>query len=169
MKKIIIGFSKAKSSLKFGSLVIQEIEKRHFSHAYVRYTDEMTGVEIVAQASHGFVHEVNYEIFKEHNDIAEEYQLYCNSVEYNRIIKFIKTNLGEKYSNLQLFMIAVKKIFKVELPIRFSKNQYICSEFAAFVCKIAQTEIPQNLNYITPSDLREIIISLPIKNYKRLV
>jgi hypothetical protein len=129
----------------------------------------MTGVEIVAQASHGFVHEVNYEIFKENNHIAEEYQLYCNSVQYERIIKFIKTNLGEKYGYSQLIMIGIKKLFRMEVSARFAKNQYICSEFAAFVCKIAQTEIPQNLNYITPSDLREIITSLPIKNYKRLV
>jgi hypothetical protein len=169
MRKIIIGFSKSKSPLKFGSLVIQEVEKRHFSHVYVRYTDEMTGIEIVAQASQGFVHEVNYDIFKEHNTIAEEYQLYCNGVQYEKIIHFIKTNLGEKYSYFQLFMIGLKKILHIEIPTRFTKKQYICSEFAAFVCKIAQTEIPQNLNYITPSDLREIILKLPARNCKRIL
>jgi len=67
MASIIIGFSRSRSPWKIGSRLIQISEKRPFSHAYFRYTCPISGKQIVNQASHGYINEVEYEIFKEDN------------------------------------------------------------------------------------------------------
>lgn len=163
MNKIIIGFSRSNNCLAIGSQAIRISEKRNFSHAYIRYIDPTTQVQIVAQASHGFVNEMNYDIFKEHNIVCEEYELICNENEFVNVLTFIKTHLGTKYSKMQILLIAIKKIVKFEINKYNKDKEFICSEFAARVCQIAKVRVPSYLDYFTPSDLNTLIkdINLP--------
>ena len=163
MKKLIIGFSKSKSPWKVGSQVIRLGEKRDFSHAYIRYECILTNIQIVAQASKGFVHEMNYDIFQEHNIVCEEYELECSNEQFIEVIKFIRKNLGVDYSKLQIFFLSIKKLFKIEVKEYNKDKEFICSEFAARICQIAGITVPTYLDYFTPSDLNTLIkdINLP--------
>lgn len=168
MQTFIVGFSRSKSRLKIGSLLIQKVENRNFSHAYIRYTDDFTKVSLVAQASHGFVNEMNYDIFKESNVIVEEYQIQCSDEDFKKIVIFIKNNLGNLYSRWELLLIGVKKLFHFELPARDEQKEFICSKFTAMVCDIVNLKIDANLEFVTPSDFNTFIKNLPPYMYKRL-
>lgn len=163
MRKLIIGFSRSKSPWKVGSQVIQIGEKRDFSHAYIRYICPITGVDIVAQASHGFVNEMNFDIFKEHNIIVEEYELPCIDEQFINTLKFIKINLGIDYSKIQILFIAIKKLLHFEIKVYNQDKEFICSEFAARICEITGVTMPTYLDYFTPSDLNTLIKDIKLK------
>jgi hypothetical protein len=155
MKTFIVGFSRSVAWYKIGSTVIQEVEKRNFSHVYIRYTDCLTSEQIISQASHGFVNETNFEIFKKENIVVKEYQIECSEEQYMEMMKFIKKYLGAKYSKLQILMIGVKKLLHLKTVKDFDKTmEFICSEWGSRICKIVGfDEFPENLDTYTPSDM----------------
>lgn len=159
---IVVGFSRAKASYKVGSEAIQIVEKRNFSHVYIKYQCIVTGKLIIAQAAHGFVHEVTEKVFVEHNIIVREYQIECNNVGYTSALCFVRDNLGMPYSMSQLFWIGVKKLFRIPITINNKDSAFICSEFAARVCTILGVGIGsiENLDTFTPSDLNELLLKL---------
>lgn len=165
MNTIIIGFSRARSIWKVGSTIIAASEKRDYSHVYIRYTDIVTGVELVCQASHGYVNEVSWEIFKEDNIIVEEYDLQTTAAQTHEILTYLKQNLGKPYSKLQLVVIAIKKLFRISLKLRDGDKTFICSELGAKVCKFKNIIINDDLDLETPSDLNFV---LKAHNIKRL-
>ena len=155
--QIIVGFSRAKSNLKLGSTAIQLAEKRNFGHAYIRYYSDEKQCDIVAQASHGFVNEMSFDIFKETNIVVKEYTLECNEEHFKKVLKFIGFKLGTKYSQMQIILIAIKKVLRFEVK-QYNKDKYfICSEFAAVICNILDIEVPEELDYFTPSDLDTLL------------
>lgn len=163
MRKLIIGFSKSKSPWKIGSQVIRIGEKRDFSHAYIRYECILSKEQIVAQASHGYVNEMNYDIFQEHNIVCQEYELKCNDDQFIEVITFIRKNLGIDYSKLQIFFLAIKKLLHFEIKVYNRDKEFICSEFAARICQIAGITVPTYLDYFTPSDLNTLIKDIKLE------
>jgi hypothetical protein len=160
MASIIIGFSRSMSPYRIGSKLIQIAENRPFSHAYFRYTCPMSGKEIVNQASHGYINEMEYEIFKEDNIVVEEYQLDCSDQEYKDLLTFLRSNLGRKYSQKQIFVIGVMKVLGIKKNIYVDGDQMdICSEWVAKGAKLISyiTQLPAILDTYTPSDLREYV------------
>jgi len=158
-----IGFSRASSMWKLGSAAIQLAEKRNFSHVYIRYICPITQVDIIAQASKGYVNEINVAHFLEHNVIVEEYKLDCSSKQFNDVLLFIKQHLGVKYSQLQILVIAIKKLFNFSIPIDNKDMGFICSEFAARVCQIHGIRTPSYLEDYTPSDLNTLIKDIKLE------
>ncbi len=154
---IIIGFSKARSPWKLGSKAIQLADARDYSHCYIRYVCSDTNVELIAQASHGFVNLVFSDTFKIDNIIVKEYLLECTDAERLSMLIFIQKSLGKPYSKFQLLCIAIKKVFKFEIKSYNKDKYYICSEFAARVCSISGIQVPDNLDYIEPTDLDTIL------------
>lgn len=157
MSNLIVGFSKAKSSWKIGSTVIQKVDCRDYSHCYIRYVSDTTKVELIAQASHGFVNLVNKSIFLEQNIIVKEYAIDCAEHQTLEVRTFIDSNLGKPYSKLQLALIGIKKLLHIQIKYYDRDASYICSEFASRVCQILNINIPEELDYITPSDLDNIL------------
>jgi hypothetical protein len=162
MPILTLGFSKAKSPWKIGSRVIQEVEKRDFSHAYVLYDCPITSERMVSQASHGFVNETSYRLFLEQNIPCIHYNLYVNNEKFELVFKFIRSNLGQKYSYSQLAIIGLKKLFGAELDIK--NNDYICSEWVAEICKILSIPIGYKMQTVTPSDLNEALKKAGLKH-----
>lgn len=160
MPSIIVGFSRSRSPWKIGSKVIQEVEKRDFSHAYIKFEEPITSLSMIAQASNGFVNLMSEEIFESHNIIVEEYELELKDFEFIDILNFLYANMGKDYSLFQLVLIGIKKLLKIELSELENRDlAYICSEFAAKVLQIVRKPMPEHLDYVTPSDLRTIITS----------
>jgi hypothetical protein len=157
MKKITVGFSKSKSIFKIGSTAIQIAEKRDYSHAYITYFSEEKQCHMVAQASHGFVNEVPLEHFIQSNIVIKEYELAITDAQFKLALTFIGSKLGSIYSKMQIFLIAIKKLLKFEIKKYNADKYFICSEFAAIVCRILGIKVPDNLDYVTPSDLDTIL------------
>lgn len=155
--KISFGFSRAKSVYKLGSQAIQEVEKRAFSHAYIKYIDPITGMVLVSQASHGFVNITNYEIFLEANIVAVEYEHECSEEQFINILRYIYKHSGKPYSKFQLILIGIKKILHFEVNIRNGDKAFICSEWAGNIARILNLNVPEQLDYETPSDLEMVV------------
>lgn len=157
MKDVYICFSRAKSEYAVFSKGIQLLEKRKYGHAFIRYTDTLTGVTMVAQASHGIVNEMNYDVFLTKNIMVKEYKLECNDVDFIKLMTFIKKNMGIPYGNSQILMILVKKLINFEIESYNKEKYFICSEFAGFACSILNLQMPEHLDYVTPSDLDTLL------------
>ena len=154
---IIIGFSRSISFWKIGSRVIQEVEKRNYSHVYIRYVDPSTGIVMIAQASHGMINEMSFAIFKQNNIIVKEYNLTATEKQFLDILIFIKQNLGKSYSMSQIFLIGIKKLFGFETTINNKDTAFICSELGARICIILGIILNNNIDYETPSDLDTLL------------
>lgn len=162
--QIIIGFSRAKSPWKIGSRIIAESEKRNYSHAYVRLVSKVTGVGIVYQASLGTVNAHNYELFKEHNIIVEEYVLDVDEPKAVEILRFMQINLGKPYSKLQILLLSIKKLLGFEVNYSNNDEEFICSELALKILQLVRPDATHsNADYFTPSDLNKLVRELNIK------
>lgn len=157
----IVGFSKARSPWKVGSKLIQEGEKRNFSHAYIKYMTE--GMEVVAQASHGYVNQISVDRFNSQNITVEEYIVTCTDQDMLNIKQFVIKNLGAEYSKLQLLLLGIKKILHFEIPVDNKDSKFICSEFALRILDVINLPDPvENKDYETPSDLQRLVSSLAV-------
>jgi hypothetical protein len=161
--KIIIGFSRAKESWKIGSKIIAETEKRDYSHAYIRITDPITGVELVYQASLGMVNCYNFDLFKQHNVIVEEYCIETTEELFKDVLVFLHQNLGKPYSKIQILLLTIKKLFGFEVKYNNNNEEFICSELATKMILMVYSEANvNNLDYYTPSDLNKLVNELQI-------
>lgn len=163
MKKIIIGFSRAKSLWAIGSTIIQVSEKRNFSHAFIKYEDPITGLIMISQASHGMVHDCYIEEFLKANIIVEEYEIDCTDQQWLDFYIFNRKHQGVKYSKTQLIALAAVKLFHIKLWFNNGDAEFICSEWAGRVCSILNEPMPDNLDAMTPSNLREQLLYLQVK------
>lgn len=161
MKTITVGFSRSKSPWKIGSKIIASVESRNFSHAYIKYDCLLTNLPIISQASHGVVNEMSYELFQHHNIVVIEYVIDCQEDDYIEMLKFIRNNLGIPYSMMQIFFIGLKKLFRIQTSFNNKDEAFICSEWAARICKILKIDVPENLDTFTPSDLNELLKNEP--------
>ena len=160
---MIVGFSKAKAWYKVMSDLIAFSEKRKYSHAYFKYTCPISGIEMVSQASKGFVNEITYVNFLRENVVIEEITLDLNLDETLNILKWCKSLQGNTYGMDQILSITIKKILGKSLKVNNGDKKLICSEY--IIRGIQQAKIyfgrdVINLDEVTPSDLNKII-----KNY----
>jgi hypothetical protein len=165
MDKIVtFGFSANKDCKPF-SVAIQLIEKRPYSHVYIKYVDELTGDAMIFQASHGDVNLISESKFLQDNMILEEYEMNVSEEIYLRIRKKMNSLLGLKYSILQILNIMVQKIFKskdIKLVVNGDK-QFICSELGFVILEEARPEVIADQDSVTPSDFNRIINIIGIK------
>lgn len=154
---MIIGFSKARSPFAIGSKIIAAAEKSDFSHVFMRCPDTDTKLDMVYQASHGYVNTMTYSRFTTQNVVVKEYTLPTTPEQHTEMLTFMKSNLGVPYSRLQIVIIAVKKLLHIKLDIHNGTSAEICSEFGARVAKIDGITTPSDLDYETPSDLDHLL------------
>jgi hypothetical protein len=155
--KFTVGFSKARSWYKIGSRVISEVEKRNYSHAFIIYTDPITNLQLVAQASHGFINIQSLELFEQKNIIQKTYEFEITEEQFKKLLLFVQKNLGTDYGYLALVWIGIKKILHIELNIHDKDATFICSEFVGRILDTLNIVNISNLDYLTPSDLEKAI------------
>jgi len=175
---IYVEFSRARSIFAIGSKFIAIAEARNYSHAYIRYICPITKEMMVFQASHGMVHEINYEHFKKDNIPALYYELEVNDVAFLRFFKFMQKNKGKHYSRLQICWFTLKKLLQIhKWPdriynlIKNGDSEFICSELATMVVDLVDNAIDMyiidyQLDQISPSDLDTILSE---SGYRRIV
>ncbi len=151
--KFIIGFSHAKSFWQIGSTIIQEAEKRPYSHTYVRVKDATTGYDLVYQAGgKQGIHVVTYDGFKTGNVPVKEYEIEVPEAVGIFALRWMQTALGVPYSYLQIIRIAIGKVFHTTIANENGPTSMICSEFTGRVCSILGIRNAQRLDAFTPSD-----------------
>lgn len=155
--KITVGFSSAKDWWLIGSTIIKLGEKRPYSHAYIRYKHPETGQNILTQASHGAVNQCLFENFQKDNKVIKEYEFEITDEQFDLLEQTIKENLGKPYGSWELVWISIKKLFHIELNIHDENATYICSEFVAMLLNVLNIIKPDDLDYLTPSDLDTLI------------
>ena len=155
--KISVGFSRNKAWYKVGSTAIELVEKRPYSHAFIRHTDPFTSRDMIAQAAHGMVNEMSFVRFCEDNTVVKQYDFDITPDQYKTLIEAIEDNLGVPYGYMELIWIAIKKLFHVEVNIHDHDDTYICSEFVGRLLEILNIIKPADLDFLTPSDLDKLI------------
>lgn len=161
-----VGFSKAKAWYKVISAVIAFSEKRKYSHAYFRYTCPISEIEMVSQASKGFVNEITYANFLLENVVIEEIDLKLSAEETTKILKWCKSKQGNKYAGDQIFSISSLKIFNKSLNVNNGDIKMICSEYV--IRGIQQVKIyfgrdVINIDEVTPSNLNTLLKDLNLE------
>ncbi len=153
--KVYVGFS---SSNLIGSKFIAEVEKRKYSHAYLRFTDVTTNDQLVTQAGHGMVHEILFEHFKSVNTVQEEIEFDLTTEQYKSLLKVNNHYKGSKYSILQLIFIGIKILFKKDYKVN-KRKEFICSEwvYTLLVESGVIQDTVKNPDTLTPSDLNKLL------------
>lgn len=155
--KLAIGFSTANLPL---AKLIQDVEKRPYSHVFVVIPDPITQRPLVAQASHGMVHLCSYEGFEAVNKIVKTYEYEIDYPTYKKVWNQILDWLGAAYSIKQLIGLLVQKIFQLPTIPSWATNgcnAQICSEFGARVASLIGIQINKDFDDITPSNLDAIL------------
>ena len=160
---ITIGFSSAKSDWMLFARAIEAVEKRPFSHVYVKYSEEGQD-SVVFHATGAGVHKNYYSDFLKHNTVIKEYHLDFNELESEEFYDLMEELLNRSYSWLDIVGIFWRKMTHLKNPFKDGLTTVICSELGAKVCKIKKIAIPEPLDDITPSDLDKVL-----EEYKRSV
>jgi len=157
MRQLIIGFSHARSPFAIGSSIIAISERQSYSHVYICCKDSDTDLDMVYQASRGYVNSMTYGRFQKANVICREYFLSCEDTTFKQIMKFMKSSLGLPYSRLQIIAIAIKRLFKIEINVYNRDAAFICSEFGTRVAQIGGIKYGKNLDFTTPEDVDKLL------------
>lgn len=153
--KIIFGFSRPKKE-RILSKIIRSVEKRPFSHSYVRFNDP-TGLDVIFQASGLAVNLCSIENFLQIETIVEEYEIEIDDSKIQSTWEHVVNQLGTPYSILQLFWILINKILGLEISHN-NGNAVICSETSARFCIYLGILVPGDLDYETPSDFQKFCV-----------
>jgi len=157
MKSLIIGFSRAKSLLEIGSIIIAAADKEPYSHCYIRINDASTGLDMIYQASKGYVNCLTYNNFCTANLPVKEYQMAISDSMYINTLTLLQNNLGVKYGFMQLVAMGIKLVFGVKINFKFTDNEYICSQFAGVIAKYEGIKMPDDLKFQAPSDIDRLL------------
>lgn len=161
--KFIIGLSRAKSFWKLGSAVIAEVEKRPYSHAYIRVRDGITGLDLVYQATGHGVNVITYSAFKTVNIPVREYEIEVPEAVGVRALQYMQQCLGISYGFIQIAWITISKIFRTSVANQNGTNKMICSEFTARVGILLGIDTTAKLDIFTPSDQDFLLESKQVK------
>lgn len=162
MKTVRIALTTKKGwSLK--SELIKWRMKVLYSHACVILKDEALEMYDVYQASHGQVHEIGLDIFKEINDLVKVYHLEMNEEQYKRGLIWLKKQRGKKYSFLGLIACTIPFMKKLGIG-RDGDKEFICSEYALRYVEVSYDVEIRNKNedYVTPAQLENILEQIQV-------
>ena len=126
--KIIVGFSKPKKSTIIAWL-ISKVCKTEYDHTYFQYTENLTGDDMIIEASHGEVHEELKSSWLEKNIVIREYSNELSPIKYIEFQKFINKSLNKPYNKLLLVGIMLEKVFKIKNDIGMNGEGFICHCF----------------------------------------
>ena len=159
MKQVIIGMSRAKNLLEIGSTIIKDVEKEPYSHVYIKLVDGITGLTMIFQATSKTVNTMTFENFCSINLPVREYILNVNDNIYLEILTMLQNKLGTGYGFISLIAIGIKKLFRTEINLPGTDNTLICSELGALVAKQDGIVVPDQVKFVTPSDLEHLLIA----------
>lgn len=158
-KIITIGFSRPKGKLfPLFSWLIRLFEGVNYSHVFLKWTSN-AGPTVVYEASGARVRFMNASIFNKSVTVVHEYKFIISPADYRKLIKFTMTNVGTNYGMLQVFGMALTRLFNLKKnPFGDGKSSQVCSETVAyFLQDVLGYEILFDKEVAGPRLLREFI------------
>ena len=139
--QVRIGFSKR--DLTF-SKFLRWVEKRPYSHCYIRYRNHVTGQDLILHAAFLSIHTLTLENFQKHGNVIVKEYMYeiSDQAKIKDLLTFVYNQSGVPYGWIQLFGMAWVKICaffgkKVKNPLADKEKTMVCSEFGAYAAKIS--------------------------------
>lgn len=149
--KLTIGASK---NNLIGSKLIQWWLGAPYSHVYTKWHLNSQNRDIVYQASHGMVHFISYENFKEQNIVVEEYEIELTDEQFKKFSSKCIDLAGQKYSKLELAQILLCDISNGNIQFK-DQPGYICSELMCELLQDLGYEFDKPKYMITPKDIMD--------------
>lgn len=167
MDKIIIGFSKGRGFVPI-SWLIKLFEATPYSHAYLKFHSESLDRTLVYEATGKGIYFKSIQDFNNRSIVVDEYELPINMEQKKRLMRFCIDNSGKSYGQLQILCILLKKsLEKIGINIGNlfpnSNKQFICSELAAKCLEIIDIKLTEDLDLISPKDLKKYVENLGAK------
>jgi hypothetical protein len=150
-----------KKKWKWNSELIKWRLGTTYSHACVILHDETLDLHDVYQASHGQVHSIDLEVFKEENDLVKVYHFDLDPDQFRRAHTWLKKQRGRKYSVIGAIASTFSFLRKLGLG-KDGDREFICSEYAFRFLEVAfGTEIRaqgrKNDDYVDPLILEGVL------------
>lgn len=154
MKKISVGFSKALKPTLIGN-IIQKVMKTKYSHTYIHLfnSNQIFEAEFVG------VRLMGYDRWLKKSKVVEEVTIEMSDDRYSELLMFIAANKGKSYSTMQLFRILLRKL-GLDVTRQNGDESYICSELVARALAPELGLDTDNLDYITPRQIYEMVKKL---------
>ena len=171
MSEITFGFSKPRKFAIF-SLIIRLIEKRPYSHVYLKWTSEWLERDIIYQAKSTMVHFIGGKLFRKSSCPIIEYSFDITDERKNELIKWCMDNAGLSYGMLHILGMGYVRFWEFlgikNIPNPFSDDDdeptHVCSKLAAIalvdILKAADLS-REELNTAGPSKIEKILKQVP--------
>ena len=137
MRKIQVGFSRARSPFAIASLLIRLFQWTPYSHCYVKFDASSLDRRLIYQASRTRVNFTGEVIFNKEAITMKYYELNVSDENYKQIMQVMIDTVGEPYGLLQLIgMLPVLLGRFIGIRIRNPFRKWsICSEAVYRVMK----------------------------------
>lgn len=138
MKKLTIGFSKARSKWAVISWLIRKVEGSAYSHVYVKFHSDSLERDLVYQASKTMVNFMGTEVFNEEAETVETYTLDLSDEAYKHILQYAIDNAGKPYGVKALLGMGLVKLMglfgkKIKNPFKDGSSAYVCLELVGVI------------------------------------
>ena len=139
--QVRIGFSKRNM---FFSRFLRWVEKRPYSHCYIRYRNHITQQDLILHAAFLSIHTLTLENFQKHGNIIVKEYMYevKDSAKIKDMLTFVYDQSGTPYGWIQLVGMGLVKLAAffgktIKNPLADKKKTMVCSEFCAHFAKIS--------------------------------
>jgi hypothetical protein len=122
-----------------------------YSHSAISFYEDCIDRQLVYEASHGEVHQVEFMNWQEKNEITLSLVATLNDNEFNDLYKFCIDNCNQPYGSLTLIGILIKEKLGFSKIGKDGNKKFICSELVAKALKLSDND------YTTPKDLENLI------------
>lgn len=162
-KTIYIGFS---TSPAFYSKIISKFIGSRFTHVYLKYVSEKSGIEFYYEAQwKNHVNLIGPKLFHDENIIVEELPVLVTDEEFYKLLKQSVDLCGRPFGFWEILGHAAVKtcaLFgkKIKNPLGKGRSNYVCSELVASLlidcldCKFEKSD----LDLIDPKDVYDSVI-----------
>lgn len=148
-------FSRPKK-FKLGSWIIMKRLRTNYSHVAIEVSTGPIGLQDIYEASHGDVHSMWADYWKEDNIVVEEFIINAETREYIEAIRYLKKQRQKKYG-FWTALASTIPFFRNKMIGKDGGSHFICSELIAKALNGVIDFKGEDLDYITPDKLRELL------------
>lgn len=163
MKRIIIGFSKARSPLAIMSKLIMWAQGTPFSHTYIKLDWATAKVELIYQASKTYVNFESNRSFLARAEVVKEFEVDLKQDKWEAVAQYIGANLDKPYSIKQmigmgLVCLGQKLGIKISNPYKNNHDAFICSEVVANIIEKSGGVLTLNKEDMGPKEVYNFLV-----------
>ena len=162
---VYVGFSRPRGWFKPFAWTIMLVERRRFSHVYLRWHSTGADSDIVYHASGTQVHFLAFEFFMKKAIIVEEYLYDLPKDHYKDLLKFCMRHAGVDYGTRGVFGIAWVKfaeLFKRQVGNPLDSSTQWCSKLIAQLLLGVGVDTKIDAGTAGPSSIQKFVNNSPL-------